>query len=82
MIRTEIEKVYIVKKGGKELLVEIHRDPSGRLFVVPIYSRRHVYKTKSGEEKEWVYDTSRAEEVEYMSLPPDIRRALSKLQIF
>ncbi len=82
MLRTEVEKIYIVKKGGKKLVVELHRSSDGKLFVVPIYATRHVYKTKSGDEKEWEYDVSKAEEIEYMQLPKNIREALSRLQVF
>jgi len=82
MLRTEIERVYIVKKGSTKLVVELHRSSDGKLFVVPIYVTRHVYVTKDGNEKEWEYDTSKAEEIDYMSLPKNIREALSKLQIF
>ncbi len=82
MLRTEVEKIYIVKKGSKRLVVELHRSSDGKLFVVPIYATRHVYKTKNGDEKEWEYDISKAEEIEYIQLPKNIREALSKLQVF
>jgi len=81
VIRTEREKVYLVKKGGKQLLVELHRDASGRLFVVPMYATKHVYE-KGEDVREWSYDLSKAEEIDYMSLPRNVREALSKLQIF
>ena len=81
MIRTEREKVYLVKKGSKRFIVEIHRDSEGRVFVVPIYATYHSYETKSGDVKEWNYDMSKAEEIEYKDLPRDIRAALSRLQV-
>jgi len=81
LIRTQLEKVYLVKKGGKQLVIELRRDHQGRLFVVPIYATKHRYE-KGEEVKEWSYDLSKAEEIEYMSLPRNVREALSKLQIF
>ncbi len=82
MLKSEIEKVYIVKKGNKKLVIELHRTEDGKLFVVPVYTLKHKYETKEGSEKEWEYDTSKAEEINYMDLPKNIREALSRLQIF
>ena len=82
MLKTEVEKVYIVKKGNKKLILELHRSSDGKLFVVPIYTLKHVYETKDGNVKEWEYDSSKAEEIDYMSLPKNIREAISRIEIF
>ncbi len=82
MIRTEVEHVYIVKKGDKKLVIELHRSQDGKLFVVPIYTLKHKYETKDGAVREWEYDLSKAEEIDYMALPRNIREALSRLQVF
>lgn len=81
MLNTTVEKIYIVKKGDKRVIVELCRTSNGRLFVVPILATKHVYETSDGEKKEWSYDESKAEEIDYMSLPQNIREALSRLQI-
>lgn len=81
MYQVTVEKRYIVKKKNKEVVVELCRTNDGKLFVVPILVTKHVYETAEGEQKEWNYDLSKAEEVDYMSLPQNIREALSKLYI-
>lgn len=81
MYRVTVEKVYMVKKDDKKFVVELCRTNDGKLFVVPIFTTKHVYETADGEEKEWDYDTTKAEEVDYMSLPQNIREALSKLHV-
>lgn len=80
MIRTEIEHVYLVKKGGRSFIVELHRAPDGRLFVVPIEVLKHVYTIdeESGP-KEWEYKVEEAEEIDYMQLPREVRAALSRV---
>ncbi|MCS7112090.1 MAG: hypothetical protein N3D82_04045 [Ignisphaera sp.] len=79
MIKVTIEKVYLVKKGDKKIVVELCRSSDGKLFVVPIYTTKHVYTLPDGSEKEWEYGTTKAEEVDFMSLPPNIREALSAI---
>lgn len=81
MLSASVEKIYVVKKGNKKVVVELCRASNGMLFVVPLITTKHVYKTSDDEEKEWNYDTSKAEEIEYMSLPRNIREALSRLKI-
>uniref|UniRef100_A0A7C5UZK6 Uncharacterized protein n=1 Tax=Ignisphaera aggregans TaxID=334771 RepID=A0A7C5UZK6_9CREN len=79
MLKVSVEKIYLVKKGDRKIIVELCRSSDGKLFVVPIYVTRHVYTLPDGSEKEWEYDESKAEEIEFMSLPPNIREALSKI---
>jgi len=79
VIGVTTEKVYIVKKGSKRIVVELCRTSDGKLFIVPLETLQHKYVTKEEEEKEWAYDTTKAEEVDYMSLPQNIRKALSHL---
>lgn len=79
MIRVTIEKVYIVRKGERRIIVELCRSSDGKLFVVPMYTTKHTYTLPDGSEKEWEYSTSNAEEVDFMSLPPNVREALSAI---
>lgn len=81
MHSTTVEKIYVVKKGDKKIVVELCRTSDGKLFVVPMLITRHVYEVEEGEEKEWNYDISKAEEIDYMSLPQNIREALSRLKV-
>jgi len=82
MISAELVKLYKVKKGKKVLHVELLRTEDGRMYVVPIYRLSHVYEDKEGKEKEWNYDDSKAEEIDYYALPANIRKALSIADIF
>jgi len=81
MYNITVEKRYIVKKGSKTVIVELCRTSDGKLFVVPVLATKHVYETTEGEQKEWSYDISKSEEIDYTSLPQNIREALSKLQV-
>lgn len=81
MYRITVEKIYMVKKGDKKFVVELCRTNDGKLFVVPILTTKHTYETVDGEEKEWSYDTAKAEEVDYISLPQNVREALSRLHV-
>lgn len=81
MLSVNIEKVYVVRKGSKKFVLELCRTADGKLFAVPILVTKHIYEAEEGEEKEWSYDTSKAEEIDYMSLPQNIREALSKLRV-
>ncbi len=77
MIKVTIEKIYLVKKGNKKIVVELCRSSDGKLFIVPIYVTKHVYVLSDGSEKEWEYNTAKAEEIDFISLPPNVREALS-----
>lgn len=79
MLKITVEKVYLVKKGAKKVVVELCRSSDGKLFVVPIYTTKHIYTLSDGSEKEWEYDTSKAEEIDFMSLPPNVRETLSNV---
>ncbi|MEM2528236.1 MAG: hypothetical protein QXG40_02440 [Ignisphaera sp.] len=79
MIKVTIEKVYLVKKGNKRIVVELCRSEDGKLFVVPIYTTKHTYVLPDGNEKEWEYNVAKAEEIDFVSLPPNIREALSNI---
>lgn len=81
MIKASVEKVYVVKKGDKRFVIELCRSSDGKLFVVPVFTLKHVYETEGGEKKEWEYDVKGAEEIEYMALPKHIREALSKVDL-
>ncbi|MCI4436471.1 MAG: hypothetical protein JHC33_06640 [Ignisphaera sp.] len=81
MFKITIEKRYIVNKGDKKIVVELCRTPDGKLFAVPMLVTKHIYTMPDGSKKEWEYDTREAEEVDYMSLPKNIREALSRAGI-
>ncbi|MCI4457766.1 MAG: hypothetical protein JHC19_06815 [Desulfurococcaceae archaeon] len=78
MIKTDLEKKYLVKKGGEKFLVEIRRTNDGRMVVVVEKRLKHIF-TKNDEEMEWEQDTKNAEEIEYEKLPEEVRRTLSKM---
>ncbi|RLG77650.1 MAG: hypothetical protein DRO12_01585 [Thermoprotei archaeon] len=79
MIRTRIEHKYLVRKGSRSYVVELHRAPDGTLFVVPIQVLKHVYVVgEEGSTKEWEYKVDDAEEINYIQLPREVRAALSK----
>ncbi|MDK6028010.1 hypothetical protein QPL79_01345 [Ignisphaera sp. 4213-co] len=81
MYRVNIEKKYIVKKGEKRIVVELCRSQDGKLYAVPVLVTKHVYTLPDGTQKEWEYQERDAEEIDYMSLPKNIRDALSKIDI-
>ncbi len=84
MLRAIRESVYHVTKGSREFVVEVLRTPEGKSFVAVHMSLNGRYRV-GDEEKEWnllelepfraVKDTK----VEYVSLPPEVRRAISVL---
>ena len=84
MLRASRESVYHVVKGSREFVVEVLRTPEGKSFVAIHMSLFGKYSL-GDEEKEWdllelepfraVKDTK----VEYPSLPPEVRKALSIL---
>jgi len=78
MIKTDLEKKYLVKKGGEKFLIEIRRANDGRMVVVVEKRLKHIF-TKNDEEMEWEQDTKNAEEIEYEKLPEEVRRILSKM---
>jgi len=81
MIRTEVEKKYLVNKRGRKIFVEIRRSSDGKMFVVIEKSLKHVFM-KNDEEMVWEQDIKDAEEIEYEKLPEEVRRVLSQLTRF
>lgn len=76
MIRSDLERVYVVKDGSKKYLVEVRKCPTGKVYVV-IHRNISVTYVKGDEVKEWSHDTSKAEEVDFKSLPTHIRSVIS-----
>ncbi|MEO3993620.1 MAG: hypothetical protein QN229_04915 [Desulfurococcaceae archaeon TW002] len=84
MLKAQRQSVYHVKKGEERIVVEHYRTPDGKSFVV-------VHKTLKGsyvvgeEEKEWnllelsAFKEVKDTEVEYETLPPEIRKAISEV---
>lgn len=84
MLKAQRQSIYHVKKGKERVVVEHYRTPDGKSFVV-------VHKTLKGsypageEEKEWnLLELSDFKEVkdavvEYETLPPEIRKAISEV---
>jgi len=50
MIKTDLEKKYLVKKGGEKFLIEIRRTNDGRMVVVVEKRLKHIF-TKN--ERRW-----------------------------
>ncbi|MEM2443934.1 MAG: hypothetical protein QXK56_01625 [Sulfolobales archaeon] len=76
MIRTEVEKAFTVKSGSKKHLIEVNRSYLGKAYVV-VHEDLNIKYLKGDEVKEWSHDASKSEEVEFKSLPPHIRKAIS-----
>jgi hypothetical protein len=76
LIRSDLERVYVVKDGSKKYLVEVRKCPTGKVYVV-IHRNISVTYVKGDEVKEWSHDTSKAEEVDFKSLPTHIRSVIS-----
>ncbi len=79
----DVEKKYIVRKGGKTLYVEVARTKDGKPIVSVFKTIKNVIVRKDergrNEKEDWEQDFKDAEEVDYKQLPPEIRRALSRL---
>ncbi|OYT46810.1 MAG: hypothetical protein B6U85_07020 [Desulfurococcales archaeon ex4484_42] len=82
MLKASRDAVYYVGKGGREFIVEVLRTPDGKAFVALHMTFNGKYE-KGEEEKEWnlleleQFREIRDVKVDYMSLPPDVRRAIS-----
>lgn len=76
MIKVSTEKVYLVKDGSSQYLVEVIRSVGGRLYIA-LHKDVVAKYVKGDEVKEWSYDVGKAEEVEFKALPANIRRAIS-----
>ncbi len=79
----DVEKKYIVRKGEKTLYVEVARTKDGKPIVSVFKTIKNVIVRKDergrNEKEDWEQDFKDAEEVDYKQLPPEIRRALSRL---
>lgn len=83
MIRATREAVYRFRKGGVEGICEVVSTPQGR-FVVVHSLLRGKYSIGDREEEWDLLEHSSFKDVkdvviEYKDLPPDIRRALSRV---
>lgn len=76
MIRTEIEKTFVVRSGSRRYLIEVNRTSFGKTYLV-VHEDLDIKYVKGDEVKEWSHDTSKSEEVEFKSLPSNIRRVVS-----
>lgn len=76
MLKGSIEKMYLVKDGISRYLVEIIKTSGGGTYVA-VHKDLVVKYTRGDEVKEWSYDLGKAEEVDFKSLPVDVRRAIS-----
>ncbi len=79
----DVEKKYIVRKGEKTLYVEVARTKDGKPVVSVFKTLKNVIVKKDekgrNEKEDWEQEFKDAEEVDYKQLPPEIRRALSRL---
>ena len=78
MIRTEVDKRYLVNKRGRKIYVELRRSSDGKVFIVIEKTLKHVFM-KNDEEMIWEQDTKNAEEIDYEKLPEEVRKALSEV---
>lgn len=76
MLKGSVERAYLVKDGASRYLVEVLTTPGGRKYVV-IHKDLVVKYAKGDEVREWSHDVGRAEEVDFKSLPADVRRVIS-----
>ncbi len=83
MLRATKEEAYLVRKGNDLMLVEVLRTPDGKAFVAIHKTFKGVYTRKEEEPKEWnlleldEFKGLKDSEVDYKTLPTDIRRAIS-----
>ncbi len=79
----DVEKKYIVRKGEKTLYVEVARTKDGKPVVSVFKTVKNVIVRKDekgrNEKEDWEQEFKDAEEVDYKQLPPEVRRALSRL---
>ncbi|MEM0360896.1 MAG: hypothetical protein QXY36_00750 [Sulfolobales archaeon] len=76
MIKSEVEKVFMVKSGSKKYLVEVNRTNLGKSYIV-VHEDLTVKYLKGDEVKEWSHSTEKAEEIDFKALPNHLRRAIS-----
>lgn len=82
MLKASRDAIYYVSKGGKEFIVEVLRTPDGKSFVALHMTFSGRYR-RGDEEKEWdlleleQFKEVKDVKVDYMSLPPDVRRAIA-----
>ncbi len=84
MLKATKEEAYLVRKGNDLMLVEVLRTPDGKTFVAIHKTFKGVYTRKGEEEpKEWdlleldEFKGLKDSEVDYKTLPTDIRKAVS-----
>ncbi len=84
MLRATREAAYLVRKGFELLLVEVLRTSDGKAFVAIHRTFKGKYVRKGEEEpKEWdileldEFRNLKDSEVDYKTLPADVRRAIS-----
>lgn len=84
MMRVTREAVYRFKKGGSEGLCEVVASPVGRFAI--LHSLLKGKYSVGDREEEWdLLEHSTFKDVkdvvlEYKDLPPDVRRAISKVE--
>ena len=83
VLKAAREAIYNVRRGREQLVVELLRTPEGKTFVSIHKTLRGAYKTGEGEKKEWDlferegFKEVKESEVEYETLPPEVRKAIS-----
>jgi len=83
VLKATREEIYNVRRGGEQLIIELLQTPGGKGYVVIHKTLKGAYKTEEGEEKEWDllekegFKEIKDSEVDYKTLSPDIRKAIS-----
>ena len=84
MLKANREAIYYVEKRNREFIVEVLRTPDGKSFIAVHMTFQGKY-LRGEEEREWNllelehFNDLKNAKIDYMTLPPDIRRALSKV---
>lgn len=76
MLKSELEKLYLVKVGRGKCLIEVRKTSTGKTFIV-VHKDITVKYVEGDEVKEWSHDISKAEEVDFKALPESIRGVIS-----
>ncbi len=83
MLRATKEAAYLVRKGLELMVVEVLRTPDGKAFVAVHKTFNGSYRLKKEESKKWdlleldEFKNLKDSEVDYKSLPADVRNAIS-----
>lgn len=73
-----VENVYLLKRGGKEYIMEEVVNEKGE----KVYTIDYNDVTKKADGEEWTYPTDKAKKVSYSELPPTLKKVLKELKSY